>query len=60
VAARVLGFWDARVVGGKHRTWQVLQTTKTLGTESNGVGAPAVDERPRRLSARPERPKDVP
>jgi poly-beta-1,6-N-acetyl-D-glucosamine synthase len=60
VAARVLGFWDARVVGGKHRTWQVLQSTKTLGTESNGVSAPAVDERPRRLSARPERPKDVP
>jgi hypothetical protein len=56
VAARALGFWDARVVGGKHRTWQVLQSTKTLGAQVNGVG-PSVVERPRRLSARPEAPK---
>jgi glycosyltransferase involved in cell wall biosynthesis len=61
VAARVLGFWDARVVGGKHRTWQVLQSTKTLGAQANGATAEVVDERPRRLSARPApqtRPKD--
>ncbi|MGH7296381.1 MAG: glycosyltransferase [Polyangiaceae bacterium] len=50
VAARAVGFWDARVVGGKHRTWEVLSSTKTLRSESNGVTA---KERPRRLSARP-------
>jgi|HubBroStandDraft_1064217.scaffolds.fasta_scaffold38949_2 poly-beta-1,6-N-acetyl-D-glucosamine synthase len=60
VAARVLGFWDARVVGGKHRTWQVLQSTKTLGTQANGVGTAVVEQQPRRLSARPERPKVSP
>jgi biofilm PGA synthesis N-glycosyltransferase PgaC len=60
VAARMLGFWDARVVGGKHRTWQVLQSTKTLGTPENGKGPSANEERPRRLSARPEPPKDSP
>jgi biofilm PGA synthesis N-glycosyltransferase PgaC len=60
VAARVLGFWDARVVGGKHRTWQVLQSTKTLGTQENGKGTSALEQRPRRLSARPEPPKDSP
>jgi glycosyltransferase involved in cell wall biosynthesis len=50
VVARVVGFWDARVVGGRHRTWSVLASTKTLGAPANGV---AVKERPRRLSARP-------
>jgi cellulose synthase/poly-beta-1,6-N-acetylglucosamine synthase-like glycosyltransferase len=55
-AARVLGFWDARVVGGKHRTWRVLQSTKSLGSQSNGA-AVHVGERPRRLSARPDPPK---
>jgi len=57
VGARALGFWDARVVGGKHRTWQVLQSTKSLVVPT--VGAPAgrpVDDRPRRLSARPDPP----
>jgi glycosyltransferase involved in cell wall biosynthesis len=49
VAARVVGFWDARVVGGKHRTWRVLRSTKTL---ANGDGG-TFKERPRRLSARP-------
>jgi glycosyltransferase involved in cell wall biosynthesis len=49
VAARAVGFWDARVVGGKHRTWRVLTSTKTLAKEANGVPK----ERPRRLSARP-------
>jgi len=48
VAARAAGFWDARVVGGKHRTWRVLTSTKTLGTPPK---TPA--ERPHRLSARP-------
>jgi hypothetical protein len=60
VAARALGFWDARVVGGKHRTWQVLQSTKTLGTPVNGIGTSAVGDRPRRLSARPASPKKSP
>ena len=49
VAARAVGFWDARVVGGKHRTWRVLTSTKSLGGDANG----APRERPRRLSARP-------
>jgi poly-beta-1,6-N-acetyl-D-glucosamine synthase len=44
LAARAAGFWDARVVGGRHRTWEPLQSTKRLRTES-----------PRqRLSARPD------
>jgi len=45
VAARVAGFWDARVVGGKHRTWTPLASTKNLGAPPS--------ERPQRLSARP-------
>jgi biofilm PGA synthesis N-glycosyltransferase PgaC len=49
VAARVAGFWDARVVGGKHRTWTPLQSTKSLDGGSNGVA----HDRPQRLSARP-------
>jgi biofilm PGA synthesis N-glycosyltransferase PgaC len=52
VAARAVGFWDARVVGGKHRTWRILSTTKNLGpTETNGVRHE--QDAPRRLSARP-------
>jgi cellulose synthase/poly-beta-1,6-N-acetylglucosamine synthase-like glycosyltransferase len=54
IVARALGLWDARVVGGKHRTWRVLQSTKSLGAEA---GPPA--ERPRRLSARPEPPETI-
>jgi glycosyltransferase involved in cell wall biosynthesis len=54
IAARAVGFWDARVVGGKHRTWRVLSSTKTLAATP---GAPK--ERPRRLSARPG-PFDAP
>ena len=51
VAARAAGLWDARIVGGKHRTWRVLQSTKSLEVP----GGPAVKrERPRRLSARPD------
>jgi len=61
VGARLLGFWDARVVGGKHRTWRVLQSTKALGRGAANGAAPngprAHDEppreRPHRLSARP-------
>ncbi|HEY8090428.1 MAG TPA: glycosyltransferase [Polyangiaceae bacterium] len=51
VAARAVGFWDARVVGGKHRTWNVLASTKTLSPE--GAVIAARRDRPRRLSARP-------
>jgi len=54
IVARAVGFWDARVVGGKHRTWRVLQSTKSLGDPANGVQG---SERPRRLSARPEPPE---
>jgi hypothetical protein len=52
LAARAAGFWDARVVGGKHRTWRVLPSTKNLApSEANGV---VQEEGPRRrLSARP-------
>jgi glycosyltransferase involved in cell wall biosynthesis len=53
VGARALGFWDARVVGGKHRTWRVLESTKALGAAADGVARKA---RARRLSARPEPP----
>ena len=34
VAARAAGFYDARVVGGRHRTWTHLSTTKTLRTHA--------------------------
>ena len=51
IAARVAGFWDARVVGGKHRTWKSLQTTKQALRET------VPDDRPRRLSARPDPPR---
>jgi cellulose synthase/poly-beta-1,6-N-acetylglucosamine synthase-like glycosyltransferase len=58
LAARAVGFWDARVVGGKHRTWHVLQSTKSLArpgrTGLNGVP----QERPRRVSARPGPPEE--
>jgi hypothetical protein len=57
LAARALGFWDARVVGGQHRTWRVLQSTKAL-TAANGAAAPK--ERPRRVSARPGPPETRP
>ncbi len=30
VVARVAGFVDARILGGKHRTWKQLRSTKTL------------------------------
>jgi glycosyltransferase involved in cell wall biosynthesis len=62
VAARVAGFWDARVVGGKHRTWRVLHSTKSLEKQTNGVAAPAPAHgaRPRRLSARPGPDEDEP
>jgi hypothetical protein len=64
VVARAVGFWDARVVGGRHRTWRVLQSTKSLGAVTNGVAtgeglshrSPPKD-RPHRLSARPDPPE---
>jgi len=63
VAARAAGFWDARVVGGKHRTWRVLQSTKGIGGATAGdserqrmSGVSARKERPRRVSARPDPP----
>jgi hypothetical protein len=30
VAARIAGFIDARIVGGRHRTWTPLASTKVL------------------------------
>ncbi len=58
LGARALGFWDARVVGGKHRTWRVLQSTKsiTLPDAVSAARGTRPDERPRRLSARPDAP----
>lgn len=65
VVARAVGFWDARVVGGRHRTWRVLPSTKSLGAVTNGASVGfessvrnTAKERPRRLSARPD-PPDV-
>ena len=52
VLARAAGFWDARVVGGKHRTWTPLESTKSVTVS----GAPK-EERRRRLSARPDPPE---
>ncbi len=51
VVARALGFWDARIVGGKHRTWRSRQSTKSLDIAPAG---PPAKERARRLSARSE------
>jgi biofilm PGA synthesis N-glycosyltransferase PgaC len=57
LGARALGFWDARVVGGKHRTWRVLQSTKSITMPLQGPAAGSrTDERPRRVSARPDAP----
>jgi glycosyltransferase involved in cell wall biosynthesis len=52
LVARAAGFWDARVVGGKHRTWRVLPSTKKLApSEANGA---VHEEGPRRrMSVRP-------
>jgi biofilm PGA synthesis N-glycosyltransferase PgaC len=50
VVARVAGFWDARVVGGKHRTWTPLMSTKTLDGDAHAAQS---SDKPRRLSARP-------
>jgi glycosyltransferase involved in cell wall biosynthesis len=52
IVARAAGFWDARVVGGKHRTWRVLGSTKNLAPPDTH-GAATEEARPRRLSARP-------
>jgi cellulose synthase/poly-beta-1,6-N-acetylglucosamine synthase-like glycosyltransferase len=32
VVARIAGFFDARILGGKHRTWKQLSSTKRLRT----------------------------
>jgi cellulose synthase/poly-beta-1,6-N-acetylglucosamine synthase-like glycosyltransferase len=37
VAARVAGFFDARILGGKHRTWKQLRSTKKLKSSSSGA-----------------------
>jgi glycosyltransferase involved in cell wall biosynthesis len=50
VAARALGFWDARIVGGKHRTWKTRESTKTLG---HAAAVSHANGQSTRLSARP-------
>lgn len=52
LVARAAGFWDARVVGGKHRTWRVLASTKKLA-RANATRVARDEDRPRRVSARP-------
>lgn len=37
IAARAAGFFDARVVGGKHRTWKPLASTKTLRHDAPAI-----------------------
>jgi glycosyltransferase involved in cell wall biosynthesis len=37
VAARAAGFFDARILGGKHRTWKQLRSTKRLRDVSDGI-----------------------
>ena len=44
VAARAAGFLDARVLGGKHRTWQQLRSTKRLKDVSDTLAR--VSQRP--------------
>ncbi len=39
VVARVAGFVDARILGGKHRTWKQLRSTKRLLSVLPGAGA---------------------
>jgi cellulose synthase/poly-beta-1,6-N-acetylglucosamine synthase-like glycosyltransferase len=58
LVARAVGFWDARVVGGKHRTWQVLQSTKSLARQGHSGVNGVAHERPRRVSARPGPPEE--
>jgi poly-beta-1,6-N-acetyl-D-glucosamine synthase len=53
IAARALGFWDARIVGGKHRTWKTRQSTKTLGAPATRVDPARANGASPRLSARP-------
>lgn len=60
LAARAMGFWDARVVGGKHRTWRVLSSTKSLGSPGPQANGAALPERPHRISARPGPMEDSP
>lgn len=60
LAARAVGFWDARVVGGKHRTWRVLQSTKSLAHPGRAAVNGVAHERPRRVSARPGPPEEEP
>jgi glycosyltransferase involved in cell wall biosynthesis len=47
VAARAAGFFDARILGGKHRTWKQLSSTKRLKNVGEVVG---------RISQRPPPP----
>lgn len=35
VAARAAGFVDARIVGGRHRTWKPLESTKNLRSDAS-------------------------
>jgi hypothetical protein len=39
IAARAAGFFDARIVGGRHRTWKPLESTKQLRTNDTSGGA---------------------
>ncbi len=46
IAARAAGFIDARIIGGRHRTWTSLESTKNLRTESgSNLDAPPLSSR---------------
>jgi poly-beta-1,6-N-acetyl-D-glucosamine synthase len=48
VAARAAGFVDARIIGGRHRTWKPLGSTKQLRDSQPSLeDPPASDARPR-------------
>jgi poly-beta-1,6-N-acetyl-D-glucosamine synthase len=47
VVARMAGFVDARILGGKHRTWKQLRSTKKLRSM---MPAPATGPAPRTVS----------
>lgn len=48
IAARAAGFVDARIIGGRHRTWKPLESTKRLRQSEPALDEPPVsDQRPK-------------
>jgi biofilm PGA synthesis N-glycosyltransferase PgaC len=44
VAARAVGFVDARIIGGRHRTWTPLVSTKNIGVKAENLPPASVRE----------------